>query len=364
MKKVAIIGAGLVGRLLAWRLNELNQGINITLIDQHERSYVGTGLIAAAMIAPYTEAISTEAITQKIGAYSYGEWSDWLAQLEQQTAQSITFNRRGTLVISHPQDEADWQRFHIKAKSVVAAQQMQVLDQVALEDMEPELAQGFSKALYFENEGVINNLQLYPALAQYFDQSAHIHWLENTQVNDFDSDGNVAGFEGAFDQVFDCRGNDAKADLKQFRSVRGEVVRVHAPEVNLTRAVRLMHPRFPLYIAPRDNHEYIIGATQIESDDDSPVTVRSGLELLSALYSVHQGFGEAHIIQMLTGLRPAFMTNLPRIECDNKLMRINGLYRHGYLFAPALLNDVLHHLAGEDNKLRFPQFLFTRDDQI
>ena len=359
MKQIAIIGAGLLGRLLAWRLHERYQSdCHITLIDQHARDHFGTGLVAAAMVAPYTEAVNTEAITQDLGVRSTDLWNDWLPGLEAKTASAISFNQTGTLVIAHPQDDAVWQRFQIKANAVVADGRMQLLDQQALEVREPQLATTFAKALYFADEGAISNLDLYPALAAYFDQAVNIDWIENTTVDDFNSDGEIAGFEQRFEHVFDCRGNGAKADLSGFRSIRGEVARVYAPEVNIKHCVRLMHPRFPLYIAPRANHEYIIGATQIESDDDSPVTVRSGLELLSALYSLHQGFGEAHIIDLLSALRPTFMTNQPRIEVANSLIRINGLYRHGYLFAPALVADLLHYLDGEQSSIRFPQFIF------
>lgn len=357
MKNVAIIGAGLVGRLLAWRLIESGLDIHITLIDQHPRTHIGTGLIAAAMVAPYTEAVNSESITQDLGACSYTLWSHWLPELEAKMAQTVGFNQQGTLVVSHPQDDADWQRFHIKARAIVGAEHMQELDVFGLETIEPELTQNFSKALYFAREGVVNNLQLYPVLADYFDQSDKVNWIENRICDDFDNKGHIKGFKQSFEYIFDCRGQGAKADLKQFRLVRGEVIRVYAPEVQLSHAVRLMHPRFPLYIAPRPDHEYIIGATQIESDADVPVTVRSGLELLSALYSLHPGFSEAQVIQMLSGLRPTFMNNLPRVEIDNQLIRINGLYRHGYLFTPALLADLLHYLEGNETAIRFPQFI-------
>ena len=122
-------------------------------------------------------------------------------------------------------------------------------------------------------------------------------------------------------------------------------MRVYAPEVTLTRAIRLMHPRYPLYIAPRPNHHYVIGATTLESDDDAPVTVRSALELLSALYSLHTGFSEARIESLQAGLRPAFNDNLPRIVREQQLIRINGLFRHGYLFAPALVDEVIQSLC-------------------
>lgn len=365
--KVAIIGAGLAGRVLAWRLNELDQGVKITLIDKHDRHYTGTGLVAAAMIAPYTEAVSTDSITQELGVESYALWAKWLPELEAKTKHSVMFNQQGTIVVSHPQDEATWQRFNIKAKSVVTADKMQMLDHQALQNIEPELATNFNKGLFFEDEGVINNQALYPALNDYFDATKKIDWYENTKVV-FDEDAqdgklilSNSEIKSNFDHIFDCRGNDAKSELSELRSVRGEVVNVYAPEVNFTRSIRLMHPRYPLYIAPRGDHQYVIGATQLESSDDGPMTVRSGLELLSALYSLHNGFAEAQIIKMLAGLRPTFSNNLPQTNRHGKLVHINGLYRHGYLFAPILINDLISQLFGDQSDVHFPQFIINHD---
>jgi glycine oxidase len=124
--------------------------------------------------------------------------------------------------------------------------------------------------------------------------------------------------------------------------VRGEVVRVHSPEVALSRPIRLLHPRYPIYIAPKPDGVYVIGATQIESEDTSPTSVRSALELLSALYSVHPAFGEARILEMVTQCRPTLPDNLPEIRWDGeRLIRINGLYRHGYLMGPAVMDAAL-----------------------
>src|SRR5690606_21275778 len=142
------------------------------------------------------------------------------------------------------------------------------------------------------------------------------------------------------DIAVDCRGFGAKPQTGGLRGVRGEVLWVFAPEVQLGRPVRLMHPRYHLYIAPMPDSVYVIGATEIESESMAPITVRSGLELQSALYSVHTGFAEAQVLRAYANLRPAFSNNLPRAVLRPGLWRINGLFRHGYLLSPALIGAV------------------------
>ena len=145
-----------------------------------------------------------------------------------------------------------------------------------------------------------------------------------------------------FDSVIDCRGLGAKGSIKNLRGVRGELIHIYAPDVRLKHMVRLMHPRYKLYLVPQENHYYILGATQIESEDTSPMSVRSAMELLSALYVIHSGFSEARIVDMRTNCRPACLDNLPYIKCiDNRLIQVNGLFRHGYLLAPVLAQNVM-----------------------
>ncbi|MCJ8294495.1 MAG: FAD-dependent oxidoreductase, partial [Colwellia sp.] len=118
-----------------------------------------------------------------------------------------------------------------------------------------------------------------------------------------------------------------------------------APDVNISRPVRLMHPRYQLYIAPKGKGFYVVGATEIESDDNSPMTVRSAMELLSAAYSVHPGFAEANIRQHVSQCRPAFSDNQPKITVQDSLIQVNGLFRHGFLIAPVVLAQTLAIIA-------------------
>ena len=133
----------------------------------------------------------------------------------------------------------------------------------------------------------------------------------------------------------------AKKQWNGLRGVRGETLHVETTEIQLQRPVRLMHPRYQLYIVPKPNHRFIIGATQIESEDRSPMSLQSSLELSSALYTLAPAFSEARIIEMDTNLRPAFADNLPKIQQEPGLIRANGLFRHGYLLAPAVVESIM-----------------------
>ncbi len=134
--------------------------------------------------------------------------------------------------------------------------------------------------------------------------------------------------------------------------MKGEIAVLETREIKFERPVRLLHPRWPLYIVPRGDGRFLIGATQIESEDQH-VSARGVLELLTAAYALHPAFAEARVLEIGVGLRPAFPDNLPRIQVNGEKIAVNGLYRHGFLLAPALaeltLNYVLH--GARDNEV-------------
>jgi glycine oxidase len=68
--------------------------------------------------------------------------------------------------------------------------------------------------------------------------------------------------------------------------------------------------------------------------------------LLGAAYALHPAFGEAEIVELGAGVRPAFPDNVPRVIVRGRTVYVNGLYRHGFLMAPALAALVADMLAG------------------
>jgi len=350
--KFAIVGGGLMGRLLAVAL--AGRGAQVDLFDKgHSDASGATARIAAAMLAPLAESVITEDSVVRMGIHSLPRWKDLISQL----STPVFFQQDGTLILWHRQDASDAERFtaHLErnCRNNASLQLPQKLNNDALHDLEPGVAERFTQGLFLPNEGQLDNRQLLDALLVELNTlKVHCHW--NTEVNPED-----LRKDDSYQTVIDCRGTGAKnawtSDSNNaLRGVRGEVVRLYAPEVKLKRPTRLIHPRYPIYIAPKENDVYVVGATEIESDDLSEMSVRSAMELLSAVYTVHSGFAEARILEMSTQCRPTLKNNLPEIKtCKDKgladLIMINGLYRHGFMIAPAILDCALELLASGDS---------------
>ncbi|MBB1288466.1 FAD-dependent oxidoreductase [Pseudoalteromonas sp. SR43-6] len=328
---IAVVGFGLAGRLAALELSKLH---HVTVFEaDDEQTPNSAGKVAAAMLAPLAESVLCEADLALMGLDSMKRWPEIVSELEG----DVFFQQQGTLVVAHQQDKGDLQSFTQRIKPI-AGQSAQALNAQQIAQLEPELANRFNQGLFLPCEGQIDNQAFYKASFTMLNKRK-VKCVFNQRVTIKNGEIN----NRPFDYIIDCRGLGAKSD-KPLRGVRGEVARLYAPEVNLTRPVRLMHPRYPIYIAPKPNHEYVIGATEIESQDSGAATVRSTLELLSAAYTVHSGFAEARLLNIQTGLRPAFSDNRPEVSQVGNVISINGLYRHGYMLAPALVAQVVSRI--------------------
>ena len=342
-----VLGAGLMGRLLANALAQL--GHQVTVHEAQGPDAQGAAArVAAAMLAPLAESAITELPVVRMGQHGLTRWPELIGPLPT----PVFFQQNGTLVLWHRQDAAEAKRFasilertQTQLPSLAA---LETLDAHRLNQIEPALQDRFNQALYLPGEAQLDNRQLLAALLQSLtQQQVQLHWHSPRSPEDFQP-----GQAGQPDWVFDCRGLGARNEWTQLRGVRGEVIRLHAPEVTLQRPTRLIHPRYPIYIAPKEDHVFVIGATEIETEDLSPASVRSTLELLSAAYTVHSGFAEARIMEVSTQARPTLTDNLPAVRClDERSLQINGLYRHGFLISPAMLDVVMEWVQHQTTTL-------------
>ena len=348
---IGIAGAGLAGRTLAWRL--ARAGCRVSLFDARRRDDLATAsMTAAAMLSPLAELAVSDAVVFELGQRSMQLWPQWIAELaEAGGAKSLPvyFRQQGSLVVAHAPDQASLEHFTrlLQHKLPEACRaQAHTLDASALAQYEPTLAGRFGGGLFLDGEGQLANDQWMAALDTELNRLG-VHWHEGQAVESMAPHRIVcAGRTHSVDAVVDARGLGSKALLPGLRGVRGEVLRVECAGVTLRRPVRLMHPRYQLYVVPRPDHQFVVGATELESEDSGPVTVRSVLELCSALHSLHPAFGEARVLRMSAALRPALDDHQPVVQQRDGVWHINGLYRHGYLCAPALVDALAHKLLG------------------
>jgi glycine oxidase len=290
------------------------------------------------MIAPTTEAIDADAQITSMGNHSLKLWPQWLAELPV----PVFYRDTGTLLFWYREHAAEASH----ARRMLTSQHLQsgveCLEGRQVAELEPEIGTRFPQALYFHGESQIDNRGFLKAVSLALEETGvECHWETRTEDRNFPEGGIVV----------DCRGMGAKGDFGDLRGVRGEIVRLHAPDIELDHMLRLLHPRHPVYIVPRPDRNLIVGATSIESEDRSAASVRGVLELLTSAYSILPALAEARILEFNTQVRPALPDNLPALRFDHnrRILCINGLYRHGFLLTPAVVEEVLGLLLGQSS---------------
>jgi glycine oxidase len=315
---ITVVGAGITGLWQAY--THARAGHRVRLVERSSEPFSQcASRLAAAMIAPECEAEGAPPVVRDLGRESIALWRD--------TYPRTVVN--GTLVVAPPRDTADLLRFEkmTERHEVVAASN--------IETLEPDLAGRFERGLLYTTEAHVVATEA-------------LQWL----LTEARALGVVTEFgqpykSGGEDLTIDCRGIGARQDLPSLRGVRGERILIQSRDVALSRPVRMLHPRQSIYIVPQGEGRYVIGASLIEREDEIPMTVKSALDLLGSAYALHPAFGEASILDMGAGIRPAFPDNIPRtlVEDGGRTIRVNGTYRHGFLLAPVLARAVAGFLS-------------------
>ncbi len=277
------------------------------------------------MLAPWCESEAAEPVIAELGADSVALWQAALPDTQ----------RNGSLVLAQPRDHAELPRF---------ARMTSHYEQCGGEriaELEPALAGRYAKGLFYPDEGHVEPGAAMPALLK---RAEELGAIVETGV---EWDGAIPS---GCDFAIDCRGMGARAALPGLRAVRGEMAVVETSEIALSRPVRLLHPRFPLYVVPWSGNRFMLGATVIESETENGVTLRSALDLLGMAYALHPAFGEARIVSFSAGLRPSFPDNVPKITVRGRHILVNGFYRHGFLLAPVLARLAADYIEGKETR--------------
>ncbi|WP_208437544.1 FAD-dependent oxidoreductase [Bartonella taylorii] len=311
MKNILIKGAGVGGLTVACMLQQ--KGVSVTLSAPPHSPIGSASWYAGGMLAPYCERENAEQIVEDLGILAI-QW--WLKTLPNFVI------RKGTLVVAPTRDKVELERFAVRTHN------HKMINTAEIAHLEPDLAERFNCALFYENEAHLDPRKALIALKENLIKSgASFVDVETSETN--------------FDIVIDATGIARLGKDKNIRGVRGEMLLVRSTDIKISRPIRLLHPRFPLYVVPRQDNIFMIGATMIESDFDGAISVRSMMELLNAAYTLHPAFAEAEIIESGVGIRPCYPDNFPSVHKHGNHIFINGFYRHGFLLSPEMAKQAM-----------------------
>jgi len=311
---IEVIGAGVAGLSAATLFAE--RGCSVTIrAASNGPDHDCCSWWAGGMLAPWCETESAPALIAALGLESMAFWKQ----------HTDTVRSCGSLVLASARDAPELRQFSTRTRMFTE------LDKAGIAALEPELADRFDDALHFPSECHLDPREALQSLLRSLQDQPHVSFAPPQVVT-----ADELARAPASDWRVDCRGLAARDVLTELRGVRGEMLLLRAPGLSLSRPVRLLHPRYPLYIVPRQDDVYMVGATMIESDDRQHALARSVMELLSAAYALHPAFGEASVLEIGVDARPAFLDNLPRLRRHGRTLYINGLFRHGFLCAPAI----------------------------
>lgn len=307
--RILVKGAGVAGLTVAHELHA--RGAEVTVFDPRPGFGHAASWLAGGMLAPWCERESAEETVLLRGIDAADRWDSILPG---------EVHRNGTLVVAPARDHGELQRFAGRTTGY------EWVEDEAMATLEPALSGRFRQGLFFAREAHLDPRRVLSTLQEKLGRQG-VAFVSETAS------------EQGFDDIVDCTGSARIGQTRDLRGVRGEMLHLQTNEVELIRPVRLLHPRIPVYIVPRDGGLFMVGATMIETEFGGPIAARSLMELLNAAYALHPAFADATVIETGAGIRPAFPDNFPRVRREGGAVMLNGLYRHGFLLAPAMATE-------------------------
>ncbi|MFO1125531.1 MAG: FAD-dependent oxidoreductase [Methylocystis sp.] len=328
-----VIGAGVAGLCAAYAL--ARKGVDVELVERERASGLGCSRFAGGMIAPWCELESAEPLVATLGEEALDFW--W--------REIGVATRAGSLVVAPRRERVELSDFARRTSH------FEPLDGEGIAALEPDLAGRFEAGLFFPREAHLDPRAAMAALTERLAQMPNVAFR-------FEQEG--AGLSPIPDWTIDCRGLAARDALAGLRGVKGEMLILRSEEISMSRPVRMLHPRRPVYVVPRGDGLFMVGATMIENEERARVTARSLVELINSAFAIHPAFAEAEIVETGSDLRPAFADNLPRLLKRDRTLYINGLYRHGFLLAPALARRAAEVVVNDGY---FPEVMDAHSNQ-
>ncbi len=343
LPSVAIIGGGVIGLSLGWRL--LQAGCPVTLVEREPETGRGASWAAAGMLAAGIEAEPTEEALFQLARWSQALWPGFASELEAASGRSIGYDATGTLVCAFTRDQAEKLRHGIAFQRALGGV-FEWLGAAAAREREPGLAPNLVAAAFSPNDHQVDNRLLATALAEAF-RRAGGRLVAGTEASVDLVAGRAAGIvagdqryaadltvvaAGAWSRSVPGLPQDQRPPT---RPIKGQMLALQMP----AGAPLIRHVIWggQCYLVPRADGRLLIGATVEERGFDAAITAGGLLGLLDDAWRSLPGIEELPIIETWAGFRPGSPDDQPMLGATgiDGLLVATGHHRNGILLTPA-----------------------------
>jgi glycine oxidase len=360
-KSVAIIGAGVVGLGIAWRLAA--RGLRVAVFD---RGAAGGGAThaAAGMLAACAEAEPGEEALIALGRDSQARWPAFAEELRQASGIDVELRCEGTLAIALTADDQARLHHHLEFQRKLDLP-LTWISAAETRKREPHLAGKLAGAVFAPEDHQVDNRKLARAL-RIAAEAAGASIQEHQAVATVSTQGRRA------DGVVLANGEKHPADIVVLaagawsRSVAASITGLPTqarPPVRPIKGQMLalrMDPAAPLlrhvvwtprvYLVPREDGRLIVGATTEERGFNGDLTAGGIYSLLEGAWRALPSVEELPIDEMWVGFRPGSRDDAPLLgpgEIEG-LVYATGHHRNGILLTPVTADSIARYiLMGE-----------------
>jgi glycine oxidase len=360
---VVVIGAGVIGLSIAWRLAQ--RGTTVTVFDRGAAG-AGASHAAAGMLAICAEAEPGEEALVALGRASQALWPAFAREVEDAAGAPVDLRTEGTLLVALTADDQARLQHRLAFQKSLGLP-IEWISRAEARRREPHLAPGIAGAVLSPEDHQVDNRKLVAALRIAAERAGvairehcaverilisgghatGVALADGTQVADV-----VVLAAGAWSRGIEGLPADARPPV---RPVKGQML-----------ALR-MDPAAPLlshvlwapgaYLAPRRDGRLIVGATVEEKGFDAALTAGGVLALLEGTWRAVPAIEELPIEEMWVGHRPGSRDDAPILgqSTVEGLVYATGHYRNGILLTPVTADAIARLvLDGEVDRVIAP----------
>ncbi|MGB8840696.1 MAG: glycine oxidase ThiO [Aliidongia sp.] len=366
LPSIAIIGGGVIGLSIGWRLRQA--GCAVTIFERGETGH-GASWAAAGMLAAGIEAEPTEEKLFELGRYSQSLWPGFAAELEEAAGIGIGYDATGTLVCAFTRDQAEKLRRGIEFQSRLGGE-FEWLGGRAAREIEPALSANLVAAVLSRHDHQVENRLVTTALDIAFRRAGGI--VKHGEASLDIAGGRVRGVvigemhhpadvtvlaAGAWSRLVPGLPPDA---MPPIRPVKGQMLALAMPPG--APLIRHIVWGAQCYLVPRADGRLLVGATTEERGFDSAITAGGMLGLLDDAWRTLPGIEDLPICESWTGHRPGSPDDMPILgPCPVEgLVLATGHHRNGFLLTPATAALIADYILSSRADARLAPFQLDR----